>query len=125
MQPVGGVDLLTHCQHVDALVNSFWRALHPTSVNVVLPQKRLWKLGCMHRVMQGNKGHEKNRELTNWRSLAQRASVEMDPEKLLNLVSELNSALEHRERNYCISDRNPHRNKSKEWNSHSGFTPRV
>jgi hypothetical protein len=30
----------------------------------------------------------------DWRSLAARASVEMGPEKLLNLVSELNSVLE-------------------------------
>jgi hypothetical protein len=121
MQSVGVVDSLTHCQDVDGSLVS----LDPASVNVGLPLKRLWKLGCMPRVMQSNEGHEMNRELTNWRQLAERASVEMDSEKLLNLVSELNSALEHRERNYCISDRNPHRNKSKEWNSHSGFTPRV
>jgi hypothetical protein len=53
----------------------------------------------------------------HWRLLAERASVEMDSEKLLNLVSELNSALEHRETNYCVSD---HENKLKRRNSHSG-----
>ena len=121
MQSVGVVDSLTHCQDVDGSLVS----LYPASVNVGLPLERLWKLGCMHRVMQGNKGHEKKRELTNWRSLAQRASVEMDSEKLLNLVSELSSALEHGQRNYGVSDRNPHENKTKELNSHSGFTPRV
>lgn len=125
MQLVVVVDSLTHCQDVDGFLVYSAVALDPTSVNVVLPQKRLWKLGCMHRVMQGNKGHEKNRELTNWRSLAERASVEMDSEKLLNLVSELSSALEHGQRNYGVSDRNPHENKSRELNSHSGFTPRV
>jgi hypothetical protein len=36
MQPIGGVDLLTHCQHVDALVNSFCRARDLISVNIVL-----------------------------------------------------------------------------------------
>jgi hypothetical protein len=30
----------------------------------------------------------------DWRSLAEQVQVEMDPEKLMNLVSELNSVLE-------------------------------
>jgi hypothetical protein len=40
----------------------------------------------------------------DWRVLAERASVEMDPEKLMNLVLELNSVLEERQRIYYISD---------------------
>jgi hypothetical protein len=63
----------------------------------------------------------------HWRSLAARASVEMDSEKLLNLVSELSRALERQETHYGVSDPKPHENKSKELNSrsNSGFTPRV
>jgi hypothetical protein len=51
----------------------------------------------------------------DWRPLAERARVEMDPEKLINLVSELNSALEEQQRNF--SDWKSHENRSREWHS--------
>jgi hypothetical protein len=40
----------------------------------------------------------------DWRLLAERARVEMDPEKLMNLVLELNSVLVEQQRNCDISD---------------------
>ncbi len=40
----------------------------------------------------------------SWRLLAERASVEMDPEKLVNLILTLNSVLEEQERSRYISD---------------------
>jgi hypothetical protein len=56
----------------------------------------------------------------DWRSLAARASVEMDSEKLMNLVSELNSVLERNgSSSGCESyeSRESHENRSKEWPS--------
>jgi hypothetical protein len=57
----------------------------------------------------------------DWRSLAERARVEMDPEKLINLVSELNSALEERQSftSGCEfhGNRESHENRSREWHS--------
>ncbi len=56
----------------------------------------------------------------DWRSLAEQVQVEMDPEKLMNLVSELNSLLERS----CSSsgcefyeNRESHENLSTEWHS--------
>ena len=40
----------------------------------------------------------------SWRLLAERASVEMDSERLVNLVLKLNSVLEEQERSRYISD---------------------
>jgi hypothetical protein len=37
-------------------------------------------------------------QTTDWHSLAEQASKELDPEKLMTLVSELNRALEANER---------------------------
>ncbi len=51
----------------------------------------------------------------DWRSLAERDRVEMDPEKLINLVSELNSALEEQQRTF--SDWKSQENRSREWHS--------
>ena len=56
----------------------------------------------------------------DWRSLAEQVQVAMDPEKLMNLVSELDSVLE---RNAYSSDRESyenresHENRTKEWHS--------
>jgi hypothetical protein len=57
----------------------------------------------------------------DWRSLAERARVEMDPEKLINLVSELNSALDEQQ-NFTSGcefhgNRESHENRSREWHS--------
>jgi hypothetical protein len=49
----------------------------------------------------------------DWRSLAARASVEMDPKKLLDLVSELNSVLEERRWYDYISEVNVYENRSR------------
>jgi hypothetical protein len=49
----------------------------------------------------------------DWRSLAARASAEMDPEKLLELVSELNSVLEEQEWHDYICDWNSQENGSR------------
>jgi hypothetical protein len=40
----------------------------------------------------------------DWKLLADRANKEMDPEKLIRLVLELNRALDEQQRNYFISD---------------------
>jgi hypothetical protein len=40
----------------------------------------------------------------SWRLLAERAGVEMDPEKLVNLILKLNSVLEEQERSRYNSD---------------------
>lgn len=49
----------------------------------------------------------------DWRSLAARASVEMDPEKLLKLVSELERVLEEQHWRDYISDWNFYENGSR------------
>jgi hypothetical protein len=49
----------------------------------------------------------------DWRSLAARASVKMDPENLLNLVSELNSVLEEQRWYDYISEVNVYENRSR------------
>jgi hypothetical protein len=48
----------------------------------------------------------------DWKSLAERASHETDPEKLMNVVVELNGVLEEQQRNYHIWDRRSHENRS-------------
>jgi hypothetical protein len=56
----------------------------------------------------------------DWRSLAEQVQVEMDPEKLMNLVSELNSVLERNGYGSgCESyeSRESHENRSREWQS--------
>ena len=56
----------------------------------------------------------------DWRSLAEQVQVEMDPEKLMNLVSELNSVLERNGYSSgCESyeNRESHENRSTEWHS--------
>ena len=57
----------------------------------------------------------------HWRSIAERARVEMDPEKLINLVSQLNSALEQQQSftSGCEfhGNRESHENRSREWHS--------
>jgi len=50
----------------------------------------------------------------DWRSLAEQVQVEMDPEKLMNLVSELDSVLE---RNGYSFDCESYENRSTEWPS--------
>jgi hypothetical protein len=62
--------------------------------------------------MHGDRATEKKQWVDDWRSLAERARVEMDPEKVLNLVSELNSVLEQQQRN-CSAWKS-HENRSKE-----------
>jgi hypothetical protein len=49
----------------------------------------------------------------DWRSLAARASTEMDPEKLLKLVSELDRVLEEQRWRDYISDWNFYENGSR------------
>jgi hypothetical protein len=56
----------------------------------------------------------------DWRSLAEQVQVEMDPEKLMNLVSELDSVLERNGYSFdCESyeNRESHENRTKEWHS--------
>jgi len=50
----------------------------------------------------------------DWRSLAEQVQVEMDPEKLMNLVSELDSVLE---RNGYSFDCESYENRESEWPS--------
>ena len=69
----------------------------------------------MHRVMDGNKDTQNAQRPADWRSLAKQASVEMDPEKLMNLALELNGGLEEQQRNF--SDWKSHENRSREWHS--------
>jgi hypothetical protein len=59
-----------------------------------------WKRGCRQRIMDGTEETRIEQRPGDWRLLAERASVEMDPEKLMNLVLELNSVLEERQRNH-------------------------
>ena len=63
---------------------------------LLFAQKRFWKHGCKHRVMDRDKTEatRNTHRPADWRSLAERARMELDPEKLLNLVSELDRALE-------------------------------
>ena len=66
---------------------------------------------------------DQNKEIRNaqrpgdYRLLAQQASVEIDPEKLMNLVLELNGVFEEQHSNYYSSDRESHENRSREWHS--------
>lgn len=52
--------------------------------------------------MTGNKEAPNTQRHASWRLLAQQASEERDPEKLINLVLELNSVLQEEQRNYHI-----------------------
>jgi hypothetical protein len=71
--------------------------------------------------MDGNKSTGNASRDSDWRLLAERARVETDPEKLLNLVTELNSILEEqenhpRDRN-SGENRGSHDNRSSEGHS--------
>ena len=77
-------------------------------------RSEFWKCGCRHRVMDRTKETRSGQQPGDWRLLAERASEEMDPEKLMNLVLELNSVLEEQPRNYRISNRASHENRSRE-----------
>jgi hypothetical protein len=48
-------------------------------------------------VESGHAGHDQQQQPSNWRRLAEQASKEMDSEKLLSLVHELNRVLGERE----------------------------
>ena len=53
----------------------------------------------------------------NWKLLAERASKEMDPDKLMSLVMELNRLLEESQRKLYASSEDSHENRSEEWHS--------
>jgi hypothetical protein len=56
----------------------------------------------------------------DWRSLAEQVQVEKDPEKLMNLVSELNRVLERNGYSSgceCYENRESNENISREWHS--------
>jgi hypothetical protein len=65
----------------------------PAKFNV-LRTSAFWKPGCKHRVMDATQEIATAPQPRDWRSLAQRASVEMDSTKLINLVIELNRVLD-------------------------------
>jgi hypothetical protein len=66
--------------------------------------------------MQALKHTDESRETHNalqsgdWRLLAERASKEMDPDKLMSLVLELNRVLEESQRKRPTSSENSHEN---------------
>jgi hypothetical protein len=72
-------------------------------------------------VMDGNKPTRNASGDSDWRLLAERARVEMDPEKLLNLVTELNRILEeqqsHPSDRESGENRESHENRSSEEHS--------
>ena len=107
---------MTHCPHVDAANGSSSCAPDlKKGKSCALHRSAFWKRECMHRVMDGNKDTQNAQRPADWRSLAKQSSVEMDPEKLMNLVLELNSVLEEQQRNF--SDWKSHENRSREWYS--------
>lgn len=71
--------------------------------------------------MDGNKPTGNASQASDWRLLAERARREMDPEKLLNLVAELNRILEEQQRHPSDREsgenREAHENRSSEGHS--------
>jgi hypothetical protein len=53
----------------------------------------------------------------DWKLLAERASKEMDPDKLMSLVMELNRLLEEAQRKPHALSEDSHENRSEEWHS--------
>jgi len=86
-----------------------------TRKSCCLWRNEFWKRERKHEVMELTKPTRNVQRPGNWRSLAERARLEMDPEKLLNLVSELNNVLKEQQRNF--SDWKAHENRSREWHS--------
>jgi len=76
---------------------------------------KFWKPECKHEVMDEIKLIRSAQRPAAWRSLAERARVEIDPEKLLNLVLELDRVLEEQQRDF--SDWKSQENRSREWHS--------
>src|SRR5260370_39082228 len=73
----------------------------------------------MHRVMDGNKDTQNAQRPADWRSLAKQASVEMDPEKLMNLALELNGGVEEQQKNFF--DLEAYVKRTKEWHLKYGL----
>src|SRR2546427_8510233 len=104
---------MTHCPHVDAPNGSSSCARDlKKGKSCALHRSAFWKRECMHRVMDGNKDTQNAQRPADWRSLAKQASVEMDPEKLMNLALELNGGFEGQERE--VSRWKSHVNKTRE-----------
>jgi hypothetical protein len=65
--------------------------------------------------MQRNKLTRSASRTRDWRSIAEQARVEMDPEKLLNLVAEINSILDEQQSHTSGREpgenREPHENR--------------
>jgi hypothetical protein len=72
---------------------------------LLFAQERFWKCGCKDRViterfMDRNEDRRNTQFPIDWRSLAERASVEKDPEKLVNLALQLESVLAEQQRTF-------------------------
>ncbi len=57
-----------------------------------------------HRIMDERRDRQDTHRTGDWRLLADRASKEMDAEKLISLVLDLNRTLDEQQKNYFISD---------------------
>lgn len=95
-------DLLSACGRGDG---SFSYAPAPEKgKSWSLRRSEFWRHECKCRVVDGAKRIRTAHRPGDWRLLAERASQEMDSEKLMNLVLELNTALEEWQSRYYLSD---------------------
>ncbi len=70
----------------------------------VLHRRELEGWMHQHRIMKESREAQNTRRAGGWELLAERASKEMDPEKLISIVLELNRVLDERQRNHFTSD---------------------
>ena len=56
------------------------------------------------RIVDESREREYSHRTADWKLLADRASKERDPEKLISLVLELTRTLDEQQRNYFVSD---------------------
>src|SRR5882724_8959362 len=73
------------------------RAWPDTRSSRALERSEFWKHECNRSVMQADKPTRNAPRPSDWKLLAEQARVEMDPEKLLNLVAEPNRILEEQQ----------------------------
>ena len=99
------VDMSTECPSADVvLVHSECATDPKEGKSCDLCRARFWKHECRYGFMDETRDARNAHRPGDWKLLAERASKEMDPEKLMSLVVELSRVLEEQQRKGFTSD---------------------
>jgi hypothetical protein len=95
----------TKCPSADVVLAHSGSATDPKEgKSCDLCRDRFWNHGCRHGFMDETRDTRNTPRPGDWKLLAERASKEKDPEKLMSLVSELSRVLEEQQRKGFTSD---------------------